>query len=65
MIKPMPESSCEMGIMAKAAGVRTFVEMLTCIVRRSAFQKMRGMIQRSEYTNSLQVEQRAVKSFWT
>ena len=30
MTKPMPESSCEMSIVAKAAGVRNFAEMLTC-----------------------------------
>jgi len=45
MTKPMPESSCEMSIVAKAAGVRNFAEMLTCTERRPAFQKVRGVIQ--------------------
>jgi len=43
--KPMPESSCEMSIVAKAAGVRNLPERLTCTERRPAFQKVRGMIQ--------------------
>ena len=45
MTKPIPESSCEMGIVAKAAGVRDFAEMLTCSVRRPAFQQARGVVQ--------------------
>jgi hypothetical protein len=45
MTKPMPESSCKMSIVAKAAGVRNFSEMLTCTERRPAFQKVRGVIQ--------------------
>jgi hypothetical protein len=45
MTKPMPESSCEMSIVAKAAGVRNFSEMMTCTERRPAFQKVRGVIQ--------------------
>ena len=43
--KPIPESSCKMGIVAKAAGVRDFAEMLTRTERRPAFQKVRGVIQ--------------------
>ena len=43
--KPIPESSCEMGIVAKAAGVRGFAEMLTCSVRRPACQQARGVVQ--------------------
>jgi hypothetical protein len=45
MTKPMPESSCEMSIVAKATGVRNFAEMLTCTERRPAFEKVRGVIQ--------------------
>jgi hypothetical protein len=45
MTKPIPESSCEMGIVAKAAGVRDFAEMLTFTERRPTFQKLRGVIQ--------------------
>ena len=43
--KPTPESSCEMGIVAKAAGVRDFAEMLTCSARRPACQQARGVVQ--------------------
>jgi hypothetical protein len=43
--KPTPESSCEMRIVAKAAGVRNFAETLTCTERRAALQKVRGVIQ--------------------
>ena len=43
--QPIPESSCEMGIVAKAAGVRDFAEMLTCSVRRPACQQARGVVQ--------------------
>jgi hypothetical protein len=43
--KPMPESSCEMSIVAKAASVRNFAETLTCTERRPAFQKVRSLIQ--------------------
>jgi hypothetical protein len=39
MTKPMPESSCEMSIVAKAAGVRNFAEMLTCNERGPAGQR--------------------------
>jgi hypothetical protein len=45
MAKPIPEPSCEMGIVAKAAGVRDFAKMLTCTERRPAFQKVYGAIQ--------------------
>jgi hypothetical protein len=44
MTKPIPESSCEMSIVAKAAGVRNFAEMLASAERRPAFQKVRGVI---------------------
>lgn len=43
--EPTPESSCEMGIIAKAAGISNFAEMLTCTDKRPAFQKVRGLIQ--------------------
>ena len=43
--KPMPESSCEMGIVAKAAGVSDLAEVLTCSVRRPACQQARGVVQ--------------------
>ena len=45
MTEPIPESSCEMGVVAKAAGVRDFAEMLTCSVRRPACQQARGVVQ--------------------
>jgi hypothetical protein len=45
MTKPIPESSREMSIVAKAASVRDFAEMLTCTERSPAFQKVRGVIQ--------------------
>ena len=45
MTKPTPESSCEMSIVAKAADVRNFAEMLTCTEKRPAFQKVRSLIQ--------------------
>jgi hypothetical protein len=45
MAKPMPKFSCEMSIVAKAAGVRNLAERLTCIERRPAIQKVRGVIQ--------------------
>jgi hypothetical protein len=45
MTEPIPKSSCEMGIVAKAAGVRDFTEMLTCTERRPAFQQVRGVLQ--------------------
>jgi hypothetical protein len=45
MTKPMLKFSCEMNIVAKAAGVRNLAERLTCMERRPAIQKVRGMIQ--------------------
>ena len=45
MTKSMPESSCEMGIVTKAAGVRDFAEMRTSTERRPASQKVRGAVQ--------------------
>ena len=45
MTKPIPESSCEMGIVTKSAGVRDFAEMLTCSVRPPVFQQARGVVQ--------------------
>jgi hypothetical protein len=43
--EPTPESSCEMSIVAKAAGVRDFAEMLTRTERGPALQQVRGVIQ--------------------
>jgi hypothetical protein len=63
MTKTTPKLSCEMSVVAEAAGVRNLAERLTCIQRRAAIQKVCGLIQ--EYTNSLHVQPRAVKSFWT
>src|SRR5262245_52899125 len=41
----MAKSPREMGVVAKAAGVRDIAERLACLQRRAAMQKARGVIQ--------------------
>src|SRR5262245_19495950 len=43
--KPMAKSPREMGVVAKAAGVRDLGERLACLQRRAAMKKARGVIQ--------------------
>jgi hypothetical protein len=43
--KSMAKFSCEMRIVAKAAGISDLVERLTCIQQRTAMQQMPGMVQ--------------------
>ena len=43
--EPMTKLSCEMSIVAEAAGIGDLAEMLTCADRCPAFQKVRGAIQ--------------------
>ena len=43
--KPMAKSPREMGVVAKAAGVRDLGERLACLQRGAAMQKVRGVIQ--------------------
>ena len=45
MTKTLSESCGEMSIVAKAAGVRDFAEMLTRTERGPALQQVRGVIQ--------------------
>jgi hypothetical protein len=43
--EPMAKFACEMSVVAKAAGVGDVAERLACAQRRSAMQKVRGVIQ--------------------
>src|SRR5215471_18460515 len=43
--EPMAKSPREMGVVAKAAGVRDLAETLACLQRRAAMQKARSVIQ--------------------
>jgi hypothetical protein len=47
MTKTTPKLSCEMSVVVEATGVRNLAERLTCIERRPAIQKVRGIIQAS------------------
>src|SRR5262249_61132188 len=43
--EPMAKSPREMGVVAKAAGIRDLAERLACLRRRAAMQKARSVIQ--------------------
>ena len=43
--EPMAKSPREMGVVAKAAGIRDLAERLACLQRRASMQKARGVIQ--------------------
>jgi hypothetical protein len=43
--EPMAKFSCEMSVVAKAAGVGDLAERLACAQQRPALQKTRGVIQ--------------------
>src|SRR5262245_44985141 len=43
--EPMTKSPREMGVVAKAAGIRDLAQRLACRQRRAAVQQARGMIQ--------------------
>jgi hypothetical protein len=65
MAEAMAKFTREMGVIAKATGEGDLAQRLACSQRRPAMQKVRGVIQTERvYMNSLQVEARAVKSFW-
>ena len=46
--EPMAKSPREMGVVAKAAGIRDLAERLACLQRRASMQKARGVIQPCE-----------------